>query len=159
MRRSGPVASIGLAILFLASGGLRSHELRPAQDPVNLLAMTELKAGAGGHYIVTASINGNDIKVIVDTGASAVALSYQDAERAGLRPRNLIFDVPVQTANGVGMAARVTLREVEIDTVRVDDVQGMVLQDGALNGTLLGMSFLGKLRSFQVENGRLILKN
>jgi aspartyl protease family protein len=157
MRRSGPVTSIGLAILFMASGGLHSHEL--PRKPVNLLSMTELKAGEGGHYIVTASINGNDIRVIVDTGASAVALSYQDAERAGLHPRNLTYDVPVQTANGVGMAARVTLREVEIDTVRVDDVQGMVLQDGALNGTLLGMSFLGKLRSFQVENGRLILKN
>ena len=97
--------------------------------------------------------------MIVDTGASAVALSYQDAQAAGLRPSSLTYDVPIQTANGIGKAARVTLREVEIDNVRVSDVEGLVLQDGALRGTLLGMSFLSKLRSFQIEDGKLILKN
>jgi aspartyl protease family protein len=96
---------------------------------------------------------------LVDTGASAVALSYEDAERIGLRPKTLKYDVKVQTANGEGEAARVILKEVEIDNVRVSNVQGMVLQRGALNGTLLGMSFLSRLRSFSVENGKLILKN
>ncbi len=157
MRRSGPAASVALAILFLAAGGLKSHEL--PREPQRLFAMTELKSGQGGHYFVTASVNGRDIKAVVDTGASAVALSYADAERIGLKPRLLTYDVPVSTANGLGMAARVTLREVEIDTVRVDNVQGLVLQDGAIDVTLLGMSFLGKLRGFSVENGRLILKN
>lgn len=156
MRKSGPFASCGLAFLFMMAGGLQSHEI---PEPVSLYAMTELKAGHGGHYIVTASINGRDVRVVVDTGASAVALSYDDAEHIGLKPRNLTFDVPVSTANGVSKAARVILREVEIDTVRVDDVQGLVLQEGASDITLLGMSFLGQLRSFQIENGKLLLKN
>jgi aspartyl protease family protein len=144
----------------MAAGGLQSHEL-PKLPPTlpQAMAMTELKSGENGHFVVKASINGNSISVVVDTGATAVALSYQDAERAGLRPRTLTYDQPVQTANGVTNAARVTLREVEIDSVRVDDVEGMVLPDGAFNGTLLGMSFLGRLRSFQMENGTLILKN
>jgi aspartyl protease family protein len=159
MRRSGPFTSVVLALLFLAAGGLKSQEQRQPPAPVLLMSMTELKSGNHGQYFVTASINGRDVHVVVDTGASAVALSYEDADRIGLKPRNLTYDVPVTTANGVGMAARVTLREVEIDTVRVDNVQGLVLQEGAINITLLGMSFLGKLRSFQVENGRLMLKN
>jgi aspartyl protease family protein len=95
----------------------------------------------------------------VDTGASAVALSYEDASRIGLKPRNLKYDVKVSTANGEGRAARVMLREVEIGSVRVQNVEGLVLQEGALRGTLLGMSFLGRLRSFKIEDGKLILKN
>jgi aspartyl protease family protein len=51
------------------------------------------------------------------------------------------------------------LREVEIDNVRVANVEGLVLQKGALRGTLLGMSFLSRLRSFSVQNGKLLLKN
>ena len=121
--------------------------------------MTELQSSANGHYITRASINNQGIDVLVDTGASAVALSYEDAEAVGLRPSSLAFDVPVNTANGVGKAARVTLRKVEIDNVRVSDVDGLVLQKGALEGTLLGMSFLSRLRSFSVENGKLVLKN
>jgi aspartyl protease family protein len=157
--------SIWLAAILMIGGGFQSHE-GPAQahagndpPPVFAYATTELKSGGNGHFYVTARVNGNSIKAVVDTGASAVVLSYQDAERAGLKPRNLSYDVPVSTANGIAYGARVTLREVEIDTVSVDDVQGIVMPDGALQGTLLGMSFLGKLRSFQVENGRLILKN
>jgi aspartyl protease family protein len=123
------------------------------------MAVTELKAGNGGHYVVDARINGSGIKVIVDTGATAVALSYEDAERVGLKPKTLEYSVPVATANGVSKGAPVTIRKIEIDGVRVSDVEGIVLQQGALNGTLLGMSFLSKLRSFSVEDGVLTLKN
>ncbi len=161
MRLVSFVRSSGLALSMMIGGGFQSIEA-PAMssfEPVSVFAMTELKSGPNGHYVVTASINGSDVRVIVDTGASAVALSYDDAQLAGLRPGSLTYDVPIQTANGTGMAARVTLREVEIDNVRVSDVEGLVLKDGALNHTLLGMSFLSKLRSFQVENGKLILKN
>jgi aspartyl protease family protein len=133
--------------------------LAPAREPVNLFAMTELNASAGGHYITTADINGTSIRVLVDTGATAVALSYEDAQSAGLRPNTLDYNVPVSTANGVTNAARVKLRKVEIDNVRVTDVDGLVLPEGAMQGTLLGMSFLGRLQSFKVEDGVLHLKN
>lgn len=118
----------------------------------------ELKANKNGHFVARAEINGRDILVIVDTGATAVALSYEDAEEAGLRPGSLDFDVPINTANGMGMAARVKLDRVEIDGVRVYDVDGVVLPEGALRGTLLGMSYLSRLRSFKVEDGILYLE-
>jgi aspartyl protease family protein len=158
--QSGAMPSVILALLLTVGAGLPGFEsVAPAKAPIQLMAMTELKSSAMGHYLVTARINHSDIDVMVDTGASVVALSYQDAQKAGLRPNTLDFDVPVSTANGTVKAARVKLNKVEIDTVRVENVDAMVLPDGALNGTLLGMSFLSKLSSFKSESGILTLKN
>ncbi len=161
MRVSVPMPSVVLAVLLTVGAGLPGFTplAQPASDPLKLYSMTQLNAGTNGHYVTQADINNRAVNVLVDTGASTVALSYEDAEKVGLRPNTLKFDVPVSTANGIGKAAHVVLREVEIDNVRVSDVEGMVLQKGALRGTLLGMSFLSRLRSFSVENGKLVLKN
>lgn len=163
MRIAAGLRPVVLAALFFAVGGLpplvsaetnSTFSARPS-----IFSLTELKSGDNGHYVTTANINNNAITVMVDTGASAVALSYEDADTAGLRPSQLTYDVPVSTANGATMAARVVLDKVEIDTVRVRDVEGFVMPEGAMNGSLLGMSFLGKLSSFKVEDGVLTLKN
>jgi aspartyl protease family protein len=152
------VPSIVLAILLTAGAGLPGIvPLSQSQDPprdsmLQLMAMTELKAVNNGHFVTSADINNRTVQVLVDTGASVVALSFEDAEKVGL-------NVGVSTANGLAKAARVMLREVEIDNVRVSDVQGLVMPKGAMRGTLLGMSFLSRLQSFSVEDGRLILKN
>jgi aspartyl protease family protein len=161
MRRSGPFPSVCLAALLTIAAGLPGFEplLKSDAQQLRLFAMTELAAESSGHYVVMADINNRAVEVLVDTGASAVALSFEDAEKIGLRPKTLNYDVNVQTANGMGKAARVTLQEVEINNIRVSSVEGLVLQRGALKGTLLGMSFLSRLRSFTIENGKLILKN
>ena len=159
MVRSGLLQSIALAFLLMASAGFPGLEAAQSEQPLQLMAITELKAGNMGHYVVKARINKSDINVMVDTGASVVALSYEDAQTAGLHPNTLDFEVPVATANGFVKAARAKLDRVEIDTVRVDDVDALVLPEGALNGTLLGMSFLSKLDSFKSEDGVLTLKN
>ena len=122
-------------------------------------AITELKASDGGHFVVSANINGTSVTVLVDTGATAVALSYQDASDVGLRPGSLDYDVPVSTANGIAKAARVKIDRISIDGIEVEDVEGLVLPEGALRGTLLGMSFLSRLDSFKVEDGVLFLRN
>ena len=123
-----------------------------------LARMIEIRAGDHGHYVTTASIEHMPVSVLVDTGASKVALSYEDAERIGLKPFSLRFDQPVSTANGIVEAATVTLRRVEIDNVIVHDVDGMVLPQGAMRGTLLGMSFLSRLRGFRMSDGTLYLE-
>lgn len=140
------------ALLAMMAGHAQATDFK-------LMAMTELKAGHGGHFITPADINGTTIRVLVDTGATAVALSYEDAQSVGLRPGSLDYNVQVSTANGITQAARVRLKKVVIDGISVDDVDGLVLPEGALNGTLLGMSFLGRLSSFRVEDGVLYLKN
>jgi aspartyl protease family protein len=159
MVKSGFVSRIALAALFLASAGFPGLNAAQKQQPLQLMAMTELKAGDMGHYVINARINKSDIQVMVDTGASVVALSYEDAQSAGLRPNTLDYDVPVNTANGSVKAARAKLDRVEIDNIHVDGVDALVLPKGALNGTLLGMSFLSRLISFKSENGVLTLKN
>ncbi len=164
MTRFGPLPSLALAMLLTMSAGLPG--LRPhgedealGEPQLRLMAIAELKSVQGGHFVTEADINGSPVTVLVDTGATMVALSYEDADKVGLKPHSLDFNVPVSTANGIGKAARVKLRQVMIDNVKVRDVDGLVLQQGVMRGTLLGMSFLSRLRSFSVENGRLVLKN
>ncbi|HYN00320.1 MAG TPA: TIGR02281 family clan AA aspartic protease [Aestuariivirgaceae bacterium] len=128
-----------------------------AWAPCAFASSAEIAADAMGHFVTTAEIEHTAIKVLVDTGASVVALSYEDAEEAGLSPRTLKFDVPVSTANGQVEAARVVLDRVEIGNVLVRDVEGIVLPKGAYGGTLLGMSFLNKLSRFKVEDRTLYL--
>jgi aspartyl protease family protein len=133
---------------------MKHSPYRPA-----LLRVTELKADERGHFVADAEINNATVKVIVDTGATAVALSFEDADDAGLRPNGLTFDVPVNTANGLVNAAKVTLRRVKVNGVEVRDVDGLVLPDGVMSGTLLGMSFLSRLREFRVRDGVMHLEN
>ena len=160
MRIVSKISSFGLAFMMTIGAGLPG--LRPplhAATQLQLMAMTEIKGGQNGHYVVKAFINNQAVAVMVDTGASAVALSSADAERVGLHPNLLTFNVAVATANGAVKAARVKLDRVEIDGVRLDNVEALVLPQGALNGSLLGMSFLSRLSSFKSEAGVLTLKN
>jgi aspartyl protease family protein len=157
-------------LLFGAAIGVAGANFTPFADtpqpfisdeiaPLPKLArMIEIRAGDHGHYVTTASIEHMPVSVLVDTGASKVALSYEDAERIGLKPFALSFDQPVATANGVVEAATVTLQRVEIDNVIVHDVDGMVLPQGAMRGTLLGMSFLSRLSGFRMSDGTLYLE-
>ena len=118
-----------------------------------------LKMSDNGHYMSKAQINGRTIQVMVDTGASTVALSHEDARKAGFRPDDLDFDRPVSTANGVVNAARVKIDRIEVGGILVERVDAMVLPKGALSGSLLGMSFLSRLDSFEVKDGVLHLRN
>ena len=120
-------------------------------------ASTEIAADPLGHFVTMAEIDHTALKVLVDTGASFVALYYENAEEAGLAPRTLTFDLPINTANGQVEAARVVLKRVMIGNVLVRDVEGIVLPKGAFDGTLLGMSFLNKLSRFRIEDGTLYL--
>lgn len=112
-----------------------------------------------GHVEAHAEIDGRDMQVLVDTGASAVILRESDARRAGYRFQNADFNVPVSTANGQTLFASVTLREVELGSIRVRNVRALVGRDEALGSNLLGMSFLSRLESFRFEGRELILEN
>ncbi len=161
-----PGISLPLLAMIAAAAGLQVYVeeapvegLRPSLDEPQLFSATELKADRSGHYFAEADINGTPVAVMVDTGATGVALSYEDADKVGLRPHGLDYNTPIATANGIVKAARVTLRRVEVDNVRVRDVEGLVLPEGAMRGSLLGMSFLSRLSSFKIENGVLYLRD
>ncbi len=111
-----------------------------------------------GHYVTYAKINDAKVIALIDTGATDIALSYEDAERAGLHPFRLKFDKRVYTANGITKVAQVNLKRVIVDKIIVYNVDGVVMQKGAMRGVLLGMSFLNRLTSFSFERGVLHLE-
>ena len=117
-----------------------------------------LDAGANGHFSTVARINNRFVDVVVDTGATAVALPFEEAARLGIRPGNSDFTVEISTANGIQKSAPVTLREVRIDTIRVYDVPALVAPRGALSSALLGMSFLRELKNVEMRGGELVMQ-
>lgn len=118
----------------------------------------ELAPDHFGQYHAEVEIDGRRLPMLVDTGASFVALTYADAAAVGVRPMPSDFNIRMSTANGMAAAAAVRLREVHLDTIVVDDVPAIVMPQGAAATSLLGMSFLKKLRSFEIAEGNLVLK-
>ncbi len=135
----------------------------PPQTPPVARTMTlsgrtvAIPAGPDGHYAAEAVVNGHAISVIVDTGATAVALTADSARRLGLRLAASDFVHPVTTANGVVDTAFVTLSEIRIGTITVQNVRAVVVPTDALGANLLGMSFLNRIRKFEVGGGQLVL--
>lgn len=112
-----------------------------------------------GHFVARSSINGADIAMLVDTGASTVVLKAADARRIGIDVEALSFSVPVNTANGMAYAAPVRLRALAIGPIEIGDVDALVAKPGGLNESLLGMSFLRRLRSFDFSGEFLTLRS
>jgi aspartyl protease family protein len=115
------------------------------------------RSGLDGHFTVNAEINGETVRTIFDTGASAVVLTHADAEAAGIDTETLRYDIPVQTANGTGRAAGVTLDRIEVGGIARNRVRAFVAERGALDTSLLGMSFLGTLSRYAVSGNSLEL--
>ena len=111
-----------------------------------------------GHFHVVADVDGARVRFMIDTGASAVVLSDDDARAAGLDPDRLIFDLDVSTANGRAKAAEVRLGAIRIGDIEVRNVRAMVARPGQLETSLLGNTFLSRLASFTVEGRRLTMR-
>lgn len=117
-----------------------------------------LNASRNGHFETEAEVNGHPIDVMVDTGATLVALSYEDAERAGIFLRPADFTHTVSTANGSARVAIVAIDSVSVGDITVHNVQGAVSEPGRLQRTLLGMSFLGRLSRIDMRSDSLLLQ-
>ncbi|KIC55765.1 hypothetical protein RM53_15020 [Brevundimonas nasdae] len=113
--------------------------------------------GADGHYWAEANIDGKAVRVLVDTGASVVALTRADALRLGVDPQPEAFTGKVQTASGVVRAAPVQLKTISVAGARVDRVEALVVEQG-LEYSLLGMSYLGRLSAFSATPAGLTLR-
>jgi aspartyl protease family protein len=117
-----------------------------------------LKANDQGHFIAEFKMNGRTVTALVDTGASMVAINKSTARKIGINVSPSDFKYEVNTANGKTKVAGAIIREITIGRVKVRDVEAAVMDDKALDGTLLGMTFLKQLRSFGVTDGELVLK-
>lgn len=110
-----------------------------------------------GHFHLEAVVDGVRLHFMVDSGASDVVLSERDARRLGLDPARLAYTRSYRTANGTVQGAPVTLGEVRIGPIALQQVQGSVNR-GEMGTSLLGQSFLNRLSGYSVEGGVLTLR-
>lgn len=108
-----------------------------------------------GHFYANVEINGSTIEMLVDTGASGVALSENDARRAGIATSIGMRDHVGEGAGGAVYGEIVRLERVRLGEVEVDDVPAVVLKGG--NMSLLGQSFLGRFGKVEIAGDRMIL--
>jgi aspartyl protease family protein len=115
-------------------------------------------AGRNNQFYVRASINGIEIPFMIDTGASSVALRLEDAEAVGLNANSLHWNIRVSTANGTASAATATLGSVRLDRAIEYNVPAIIMQQNAASISLLGMTFLSRLKSWRIHDGVLSIR-
>ncbi len=124
-----------------------------AQGPRGLV----VGRGDDGAFDVIGKVNGAPVRFVVDTGSTDIVLSPADAERAGVRPSAGAFDLPSQTANGVGYGAPATADSLSVGPIVMTDVP-VSINKAPMGVSLLGMTFLRRLDSFEVRDDRLYLR-
>jgi len=113
--------------------------------------------GFGNTFRMETKVNGANVTMIFDTGASAVVLTSNDAKAAGIKIDNLRFNIEVQTANGLGRAAGVIIKRLEVGGITRKNIRAFVAEQGALKTSLLGMTFLQTLKNYTVSRNSLEL--
>jgi aspartyl protease family protein len=137
--------------------GRVAAELMPSEPMVGQGGEVSVNRRMSGEFSLAAKVNGARVTFLFDTGASMVVLTAGDARRAGIDTSGLAFDAPVSTANGAALAAEIRLDQVAVGPIVMRGVPALVARPGALDESLLGMSFLERLKSYTVERGRLVL--
>jgi aspartyl protease family protein len=157
------------AVLHADGSGASVAPVAPVPAPARLPALSSsdenggglrrvaLGANSAGHYLAKATINGRPVTLMVDTGATTVALTDTTARRLGIYVARNAYRENLSTANGVVQAAPVNLDEVRLGNVALRDVTAVVVPGSALPVDLLGMSFLSRLSKFEIARGQLVL--
>ena len=169
-------AVIGWGAIFIVAVGAYAYRVELAGVGGRLLGVLvpgtpisgELTGEAGnsvvitrngdGHFAVRTGIDGVPMTMMVDTGASLVTLTPEDAARIGIDTARLDFAMPIQTANGMIQAAPITIQRISIGTIERNNIKALVAPPGALQESLLGMSFLNSLSGYAISGDRLVLK-
>lgn len=165
----------GILSAMLSGGGSRrssSPEGFAAQAQRNVDAMSpassaseqssgwsdavELRREPDGHFYADVEINGTPIRALIDTGASGIALSREDARRAGIGISIGMYEVVGQGASGEVRGERVTLDRVTLGPETAENMRAIVLDSGNL--TLLGQSFLSHFNSVEIQGDKMVLR-
>lgn len=133
------------------------RDVSPRQSIVAEDRLIEVPRSSDRHFNLTMSLNGEPIEFVVDTGATEVVLSLEDARRAGLNPDDLAFMGTARTANGTVSTAYTRIDEVAIGPVSFNNVR-VAVNGGEMSGSLLGMSFLDRFKRMEISGNRLRLE-
>lgn len=129
------------------------RDIRP--DQMVVAGRVEIPRSPDGHYYLRLQVNGQDLQLMADTGATHIVLSPEDAARLGFDPGRLNYLGEANTANGVVRTARISLDQVSLGPFQDDAVTAYV-NEAAMDGSLLGMEYLGRF-SIQISGDRMIL--
>ena len=158
---SGAIGAEAVLTLAHPAPTLRAAK---AESPTSSLGLASTAPGAvaipkapDGHYWADGQVNGSSVRFLVDTGATAVALTPADAQRLGLKPADLHYASSVVTAAGQTRAAAVKLASITVAGARLENVDALVIEKG-LDTSLLGMTYLGRLAGFQATRQALVLQ-
>lgn len=132
-----------------------SNDVNPRQAIIDSSTVA-VPRGNDGHYHLTLEINNVPIAFVIDTGASQVVLTEQDAALIGIDPASLTYSSFANTANGVVSTAPVTLDEVVLGDITDRSVPAVV-NGGEMDVSLLGMTYLGLYNRIEISNGQLVL--
>jgi aspartyl protease family protein len=149
----------GLIFVGMMAGYGLWQDIRQDMMPVQTLVqdgVIEVPRAQDGHYYLSLRINGTEVPFMVDTGASGLVLSLEDAGRLGIEAESLLFIGEASTANGVVRTAQVTLPVVELGPFRNEGFRAYVTE-GEMEGSLLGMDYLGQFR-MEFAGDRMILR-
>lgn len=146
----GVIAAVGLW------GDIR-QTVQPQQLIMEDAGRIEVPRGPDGHYYLTLDINDAPVRFVVDTGATSMVLTQEDAKRVGLDEDDVIFYSEAMTANGLVRTAPVRLEDVALGPFHDRDVRAFV-NEGEMSKSLLGMEYLNRFARLEINNGRLILE-
>lgn len=141
------------------------QQLMPAGTNISLSpysgerATVRIRKKNDGHFVLQTLTNNKPVTMLLDTGASNVVLSAADARAIGVDTSRLRYVIPVSTANGKTLAARVVIDSLAIGPIRIPRIEALVARQGDLSESLLGMSFLNRLRSYEVSGDFLVLRS
>lgn len=161
------LAWVGIALVLVLAYSFRDDavaivnrvtgELLPSRPMINDVGEVVLRASQNGHFHADAQVGNATVRFLVDTGATTIALSPDDAERIGFDLDNLNYNQAVTTANGRTLVALVRLDEIDLGGFRARNVAATIHRDG-LDQSLLGMNFLDRLSGFERLGDKLVLK-
>lgn len=142
----------------IAAYGLWTDIRREVAPMQSVIAenMVSVPRSPDGHYHLVLEVNGTAVEFVVDTGASDIVLSRRDATRAGLAPETLAYTGVALTANGEVRTAPVRLATVRLGDITDTDLRAVV-NEGAMDVSLLGMGYLGLFDRIEIAGDELIL--
>ncbi|WP_296815178.1 TIGR02281 family clan AA aspartic protease [Brevundimonas sp.] len=149
MLKSAAIVSAAVIAALSAAGGVMAVDREIGREAVIPMA-------SDGHFWALGHTGAGEIRFLVDTGATRVSLTREDAERLGIALQDDAFTEVVRTPSGEVRAAPVRLDWLAVGPARVEQVHALVFEDG-LGASLLGMSYLARLERFRAEGGSLKL--
>jgi len=113
---------------------------------------------SAGMYLTYGSINGQSVRFLVDTGASAVAMNAEQAKQLGIHYDKIGVPAGVSTASGFENAYRVRLESVSVGKIKLTNVEALVIEGNHPGPVLLGMTFLSRLNVEHDSNGMTLIQ-